>query len=118
MKEVQEQQELVERMDHAVGRSMAAKQMFGVAKRTAKAAQASVVRVVQKVRTKRAARVARESILRDLEGFDRELRKLDIPADGSRSGKTAPKRKRGRVRVEWNRYIPGRPHSWDNASTS
>jgi hypothetical protein len=118
MKKVQEQQELVERMDHAVGRSMAAKQMLGVAKRTAKAAQASVLQVVEKARTKRAARVTRESILRDLEGFDRELRKLDTPADGSQSGDTAPKRKRERVRVDWNRYIPGGRHSGDDASTS
>ena len=118
MKEVQEQQELLERIDHAVGRSMAAKQMFGVAKRTAKAAHASVVRVVQKVRTKRAARVVRESILRDLEGFDRELHKLDPPTDGSRSGETAPKRKRGGVRVDWNHYIPGSPQSGDDAFTT
>jgi hypothetical protein len=104
---MQEPQELPQRIDGAVGRSMAARQMLAIAKRTAKTVQSSVGQAIQKVVTKRAAAGARESILRDLEGFDRELRELDTPADGSQSGELAPKRKRNRVRVDWNSYIPG-----------
>ena len=112
---VEEQREILERIDAAVERRMTAKQMLGKAKRTAKTA---VIRVVEKARSLREAQPAREAILRDLEEFDRDLRTLDPPADDTRSGKPAPKRKRGGVRVNWNRYIPGRSQSDDDALTS
>ena len=113
---VEEQREILERIDAAVERRMTAKQMLCMAKRTAKAV---VVRVVEKTRSLREAQPAREAILRDLEEFDRDLRKLDPPADDdTRSGKPAPKRKRGGVRVNWSRYIPGRSQSDDDALTS